>query len=368
MALARRARTAGKLIERLLSAADASSVATLPDGSGLLILPEAESHVRAANPDDEVIVAARTVIDRGELARLVTDDLSMRTRARGRGVEPMGLPEDHRLPGEDRTERELRETKAELGALRNRTPQVRVVAADGGTVLHPQPLSTPRTLDVAAVVRNAEYQVEALPGLKASEVGANRFLGIGQVSQYTPEQVREYNRARDSYLIALKAWAENANLRMIRMAGAVVLKLGLTNTGQTTAHDVEVEIALGDESDIMFTTEAALAIPDQPEEPKRPASLFGSMPALYAKPFRVPPMEFGPIWEVTDGHAARLTVPKVRHGGGVIPVTPDLYVVSSSSEPVTGGVPIHWRCLGARPSFTNQGDIHLLPRARPSGE
>lgn len=361
--LARRARNIASSIEQWTAKAGANSPTELRKGVAIAVLNEEPGHQRLPNNDDEIIAVARSLADRGHRVLVATADGGMRTRARGRGVRPLVLPDDHRLETPDPVERENIDLRRQVDEMRLRRPILRVLATDGRDHIIPDPPKELRYDDPERHVAKlaADHPLPQAPS-RAAEPLIRTWVGGP-----TSEQIEQYASARDDWLARCRLVIQRRNAYRELRAGAIELGLVVRNDGQATAGDVLVELRLEDEQHRLCSPDELEEppLPDPPPKPM-PTAIFdySSLVTQSLDPSVLRNLAGSDTWSFFENRrVARVDVPQVRHG--VVDVAlPALLLLSRNGKLVKGGVALNWRCIGTAPTVSDSGKLHVAPRAR----
>ncbi len=219
----------------------------LRDGVGLSLLrrdPKIDGSrgLRTALPDDWLIASVLGFRAKGRRVTvlLVTDDLGMRLKAEGYGIDCRKPPDKDRLPDEaDPAEAELRKVKAELTALQRRQPVLTVSFVDREerqTVALPS-VQLISDADVTRELLAAELQAQRRRPLLLGD--DDDEAGLGYSSDDALEAVMDAVTARREYMLALKA-ARDLRSRTVSIV------LLVANTGSAPATDIDLRLEVDD--------------------------------------------------------------------------------------------------------------------------
>ena len=220
--------------------------------------------------DDQLI--ASVLCYKAENARSVyiaTADIGLEIKLRSRGLQPLLLPDDLRLPEEpDPLEQENRNLRRQL--TERNTPLLALTAGASGqhTFAIAPEVTVPSAPTLEQVCRdNPRIPVETITPTSAAQVHSTEIAqfaaGIGQAMR---PSVDRYNNEREKflteyeqYLAELKIWEEQRAL-------AAQIELSLRNAGTAPASDIDVALWFPD--DLTLLTED-----DLPKKPRPVAGL-----------------------------------------------------------------------------------------------
>jgi hypothetical protein len=232
------------------------------------LLLDPPDHGRRSNNDDEIMDRAQALTATpGAPVVVVTDDDSMRARARARGLA-VHRPQTTRLPSIDPETMRLRKEVDEARKYQAARPDIKVRFADGSAVLTaPPPRTTSDSRDEWIQSLRHEAERRTPRALHARE-DASRWGGSSMLRPQ-PWSIDRFNDEREEHLRAIEQWAGREYDRQLLESKAVELALTVVNAGGSAARDVEVRIEVLKSRGRLFqqTLREAEDPPDPPEPP-----------------------------------------------------------------------------------------------------
>ncbi len=231
--------------------------------------------------DDHLIASYLSYKPRSAARVLVaTADVSLKVKLVARGIPPLLLPEEARLPSEvDAEEKELRDLRRELARLKSRAPDLSLIFINEQDHLDVALASTGIS-DVQSVDdMRREYPKLPAPGSRPStRLDVVDEIRTNMLRLETDDEVIAYNDTLDRFyddwaqhVEAVRSW-ESANRRQF------AVRLVLVNRGTLPASDIDASIAFP----VGVTPRTDDQLPERPAEPERPRRRVNTLARITA--------------------------------------------------------------------------------------
>jgi len=206
---------------------------------------------------------------------LVTNDVGLRLKASGHGVQCIELPEQYKLPEElDPEQKKIQELEQELSAYKRRAPDLKLAFSNGADHIRFR-LAKPSLLSDADLARKmndvrAPYPKTPLPQWYTSD------LTMGMPG---PEQIERYNERLDRFYSAYEKYLRETDAAADSQSRLFLFELVLSNVGSCPAKDIDVCLIVPDGLRVSEDGDSLCRFPEAPKPPEGPMSLTEEMMA-----------------------------------------------------------------------------------------
>lgn len=261
---------AGKVAKRLLEYLDSANQYELRDGENLLFdseTPKIEDFPKLLpSSKDDQLIASALIFARDNFSKcyIVTGDSSLTLRVKVKQWPLLGhlaAPDSFKLPEQpDSTERALQEAQKQLYEARQTQPELTLTFLNGEDFIRLKP--TPININeiVPLELSDLRGKKKPLPVVSAANSMMRATLG-------TPEQIRVYNEALESYFKKYEvALRQGLDIRR----RTIQIQLKVTNDGHVPAESVLLSLHFPDGFKLVKADELEDEYPDFPREPQKP--------------------------------------------------------------------------------------------------
>lgn len=186
----------------------------------------------------------------GERVSIVSDDHGMSLRCRARGVTCLALDERWRKPVEDETLQKLRKAQQELQRVRNRMPDLQLLASQAQDTKPCDcldiPITVPDEINIDKKLANVQ---ESHP--KISLTGKISLLD----ADVTGTAADKYNAELDGFYAEYRQYLEDLTAHQNAKALTLELCLWVANRGTSPAGDVRATLMLPDDYTLVIDKE-----------------------------------------------------------------------------------------------------------------
>jgi hypothetical protein len=311
---------------------------------------------------------------------LVTDDLGLRVKARGHGIEAINLPDGLKLPDEpDPSEKRVKELEREILELKRVVPEPRLTFDNGSDHLEVR-LEPPVSFSREELER--EKKLIRLKHKKWGEARAEEAKAAGQglaglnlrdlfadvANAPSKDAIERYNAEMERFYTNFDRWLADKSEVLSWQRRTVCLSLVLTNSGTEPARDIDLFLDFPEGFEI-YDKATLPRMPPEPTPPEKPQSGLAEVASILSPNLIVPRLAdstrrdtvprnvSGPLIQQTDGYEVRFHVDQAKHE--LRTALGYLYVVFPSYE-AAASFGIEYRIVAGNVRKPVPGKLHVI--------